>query len=80
MAAPNLHLCACTERRRRARHVLGARGGHAPWAGPTALGRGRPGHLGTVQPSSDSCWPGQQAGLACVGWAIEAAFGPWRRR
>jgi hypothetical protein len=62
------------------RAALGAHRGHMSWAGPAALGRDMPGHRGTVQPGLSSCWPGQQAGLTCVGWAIEATFGPWRRR
>jgi hypothetical protein len=49
------------------RAALGAHRGHTPWAGLATLGRGRPGHLGTVQQGPSSCWPGQRTGLACVG-------------
>jgi hypothetical protein len=53
------------------RATRAARRGHMPWAGPVALGHGRPGHLGTVQPGLGSCWPGQHTGLSCAGWAAE---------
>jgi hypothetical protein len=41
------------------RAAVGVHRGHTPWAGPAALGCGRPDHLGTVQPGPSSCWPGQ---------------------